>query len=107
MRARDAVKNKPLERRLAWLILSARTFTADDLTDDGAFTLDGGAHVPNAGQNGIGAFIGSAHKRRLIQRTGSSVKSRAPHRKGGMIQIWAPTATGRLWAKSVLAEVSS
>jgi hypothetical protein len=100
------MKNKVLERRLAWLIISQSTFTADDLTEDGQVAIDAG-HAPNAGQNGIGAFIGSAHKRRLIQRTGASVKSRAPHRKGGMIQIWAPTVAGKLWARSVLAEVAS
>jgi hypothetical protein len=100
------VKNKLLERRLAWLILSQSTFTADDLTDDGQVTIDPG-HTANAGQNGIGAFINSAHRRRLIEWTGAVVKSKAPHRKGGAIRMWAGASTGRLWAKGVLAEVSS
>ena len=98
------MKNKILERRLAWLILSQSTFTADDLTDDGQFALDAN-HEPNGGQSGIGAFINSASRRRLIQWTGAVVRSKAPHRKGGAIRMWAPTDAGRLWARGVLDEV--
>jgi len=99
------VKNKTLERRLAYLILTMRTFTADDLTDDGAFALDPD-HDPNAAQNGIGAFINSASRRRLIEFTGAVVKSKAPHRKGGVIRIWTGTTAGRLWARGLLARVA-
>ena len=100
------MSNKVLERRLAWLILSQSTFTADDLTADGQVTIDG-AHTPNAAQNGIGAFINSASRRRLIEWTGAVVKSKAPHRKGGAIRMWSGTSTGRLWAKGVLTEVTT
>ena len=100
------MKNKALERRLAWLLISQATFTADDLTDDGNFALDPD-HGGNGAQSGIGAFINSASRRRLIEFTGAVVKSKAPYRKGGVIRVWAPTTAGRLWAKDVLAEVTT
>ena len=100
------MKNKILERRLAYLILTMKTFTADDLTDDGQFALDPN-HDPNSVQNGIGGFFISASNRRLIEWTGAVVKSKAPHRKGGAIRMWTGTSAGRLWARGVLAKVTS
>lgn len=100
------MKRHHYDRRLAWLIIDRQHFTADDLTLDGDDPLDAG-HAPNAAQNGVGAYIQQASKRRLIEFTGHVVKSRAPHRKGGGIRVWRGTTVGRLWAKSVLAEVVS
>lgn len=93
-----------LDRRLAWLILDRRTFTADDLTEDGAVALDA-SHSPNGAQSGIGSFVQRASRRRLIEWTGAVVRSNAPHRKGGAIRVWSGTTAGRLWARGVLAEV--
>jgi len=100
------VKRHPYDRRLAWLIIDRPHFTADDLTLDGTDPLDPN-HEPNAGQSGIGAYINQAHRRRLIEDTGHVVKSKAPHRKGGKNSVWKGTDTGRLWARSILAEVVS
>ena len=96
--------NKILDRRLAWLILERRPFTADDLTDTGSITLDP-SHAPNGRQNGIGSYINQASRRGLIAFTGAVVRSKAPHRKGGAIRLWESTDTGRLWARGVLNEV--
>lgn len=96
-----------LDRRLAWLILDRRTFTADDLTDGGDFTLDGGGHGVNGRQNGIGAFVQQASRRRLIEWTGAVVRSKSPHRKGGAIRVWSGTTVGRSWARGVLAHVTT
>lgn len=95
---------QPFDRRLAWLILDRPHFTADDLTDDGDVTLDA-EHAPNGAQNGIGAYVNRAARRRLIAWTGAVVRSRAPHRKGGAIRVWTGTDAGRLWARGVLALV--
>ena len=100
------MKRHPYDRRLAWLIIDRQHFTADDLTLDGDDPLDA-AHAPNAGQNGVGSFVQQASRRRLIEWTGAVVKSKAPHRKGGVIRVWRGTDTGRLWARSILAEVVS
>ena len=91
-----------LERRMAHLILSGVRFTADDLTADGAVTLDQ-AHTPNAGQNGIGSLFNQMARRGLIEWTGTVVRSKAPHRKGGAIRVWIGTEAGHLWARSILA----
>lgn len=90
-----------LERRLAELIAAGDPFSADDVTGDGAVTLDAG-HGPNGAQNGIGAMINSAARRRLIVFTGDVTRSRAPHRKGGLQRLWRGTDAGRLWARNVI-----
>jgi hypothetical protein len=94
------------DRRLAWLIISRQHFTADDLTDDGAVTLDA-AHGANGAQSGIGAYVNRASRRGLIAWTGAVVKSKAPHRKGGAIRVWHGTDRGRTWARGVLATVDT
>jgi hypothetical protein len=91
-----------LDARLARLILTGADFTADDLTDSGAVTIDPD-HRPNARQNGIGSYFTAAAKRGLIEWTGRSTKSTAPHRKGGLNRIWQGTDAGRLWAHTILA----
>lgn len=83
--------------RLAELLREARSFTADDLTDEGDLALDP-SHAPNGRQNGIGSFVRSARSRGLIEPTGAVVKSRAPRRKGGVIRVWRPTLAGIEWA---------
>jgi hypothetical protein len=102
----DAVKRHRYDRRLAWLIIDRPHFTADDLTLEGDDPLDAG-HAPNAAQNGVGAYINSASRRRLIEFTGHVVRSRAPHRKGGAIRVWRGTDAGRLWARGVLADITT
>lgn len=89
----------PLERRLASLLLAGRTFTADDVTDNGTV---GFGHAPNAAPNAIGAMFNQASRRGLIDFTGEVVRSNAPHRKGGCIRVWHGTEAGRLWARNVL-----
>lgn len=93
-----------LERRLAWLIITSAHFTADDLTDDGAYALDAD-HGANGAQSGIGAFVNRASRRRLIEWTGAVVRSKAPHRKGGAIRVWCGTTVGKSWARNILADV--
>lgn len=90
-----------LERRMAHLILSGVRFTADDVTADGALALDG-EHLPNARQNAIGSMFNQLARRGIIEFTGTVVRSKAPHRKGGAIRVWLGTETGHLWARSVL-----
>jgi hypothetical protein len=88
-----------IEQALARCILTGSSFTADDVTADGAVTIDG-THEPNARQNGIGSMFNRAAKRGLIEWTGEVVRSRAPHRRGGTIRVWTGTEAGRLWAAS-------
>lgn len=89
-----------------WLSLAAVVargveFTADDVTAEGAITLDTN-HTPNAAQNGIGAMFNQAARRGLIEFTGRVVRSTAPHRKGGSIRVWRPTPDGADWADLIL-----
>ena len=44
-------------------------------------------------------------RRNLIEWTGTVVRSKAPHRKGGAIRVWIGTEAGHLWARSILAVV--
>jgi hypothetical protein len=97
--------NHTLERRAAQLNLRGE-WTADDLTDSGVVTLDP-SHEPNAGQNGIGAFINGLARRGLIVFTGRVIRSTSPARKGGGIRVWAPTEAGVLWARNVLDSQSA
>lgn len=90
-----------MERRFAVLLAAGLRFSADDVTADGAVALDG-AHTPNGRQSGIGSMFRMLHRRGLIEQTGEIVRSRAPHRKGGMIQVWMPTGAGQQWARSRL-----
>lgn len=92
-----------LEQRLAWLVLQPNPFTADDLTDNGQVAIDP-THSPNGRQSGIGSLFRWASSERLIERTGHVIKSKAPKRKGGMIQTWVGTTKGKAWARDVLAE---
>lgn len=87
-----------LEAALARVIRRGVIFTADDITDNGLLTLDGGAHKPNARQNGIGAFFQAMAKEGYIEFTGDVITSKAPKRKGGMIRVWTATEKGRAWA---------
>ena len=79
--------NRELESRLRFLADSGDDFTADDVTGTGAWAVDPG-HNPNGGQSSIGAAINEARRRGWIEPTGATVRSRAPHRKGGRIQVW-------------------
>jgi hypothetical protein len=90
-----------LDSRLAELIVSGRSFTADDVTANGVFTLDP-MHSPNGTQSGIGAMFQRASRERLIEWTGEVVKSRAKHRKGGAIRVWRGTEKGARWAQMIL-----
>ena len=76
-----------LIERLDSLIASGRPFTADDVTDNGRLTVSGD-HAPNQKQNTIGTLFRTAAAADRIGPTGRVVKSRAPHRKGGMIREW-------------------
>jgi hypothetical protein len=64
--------------------------TADDITDCGRIAIDA-AHTPNSKQSGIGSFFRQMNEERFLVSTGRIVKSKAPKRKGGMIQVWAVT----------------
>jgi hypothetical protein len=92
----------PFDRRLARLILAARTFTADDVTNNGTIALDND-HAPMGKQAGIGAVFNQWQRRGLIVPTGEVVRSQAPHRKGGAIRVWHGTEAGVLWARNILA----
>jgi hypothetical protein len=81
------VSYKDIVSRFEALVASGEAFTADDVTDDGALTVRGN-HYPNASQNAIGTLFRQASIDRRIVPTGRVVKSRAPHRKGGMIREW-------------------
>lgn len=86
-----------LEDRLAELILDGNVFTADDVTDEGRVAVDGG-HRPNGRQSSIGAHFQLWRRRGWIEPTGHVIRSKAEHRKGGMIRVWAATPEGRHWA---------
>jgi hypothetical protein len=92
-----------LEVQTARVMAKGVIFTADDITEDGQVTLDGGAHRPNHVQNGIGAFIQSLARRQLIVWTGEVATSASPRRKGGIIKVWRPTTAGMSWARGIMA----
>jgi hypothetical protein len=89
------------DQRAAELIVDCPEWTADDLTDDGAVTPDPD-HAPNSANNGVGSYINGLSRRGLIAFTGQVVRSRAPHRKGGVIRVWTGTSAGRQWARTQL-----
>ena len=92
---------KPLDRRLSELIRAgSRQLTADDITIDGLLAVDN-SHAANGRQSAIGSAFRSWAQQGLIVRTGRVVRSKAPHRKGGMIQVWAVTPEGIAWAERV------
>jgi hypothetical protein len=95
----------PFDRRLARLVLVGRTFTADDVTNNGSIAPDPD-HTPNGKGSAIGAMFNQWQRRGLIAPTGEVVKSTSPHRKGGAIRVWHGTEAGVLWARNVLAQVS-
>lgn len=84
-----------IDDRLNELIRSGRPFTADDITDDGQIAVDS-THKPNGRQSRIGSLIRQAHAHGRIEKTGGFARSRAPHRKGGLILEWRGTTTGLL-----------
>ena len=87
-----------LDRRLGELIRSgSRLVTADDVTIDGAIAIDS-THAANGRQSAIGSAFRGWAEDGLIVRTGRVVRSKAPRRKGGMIQVWAVTDVGVEWA---------
>lgn len=88
-----------MNRRLASLLLTRESFTSDDITKDGSLAADM-LHEPNGRQNAIGATFRAWANNGLIVGTGTTVKSRAKHRKGGRIQVWRPTDRGRDWART-------
>jgi len=80
--------------RLVHLVQQGYTeVTADDVTDYGQIAIDAD-HTPNAKQSGIGSFFRQMNSAGYLTSTGRIVKSQAPKRKGGMIQVWA--VTGKL-----------
>jgi hypothetical protein len=89
------------DERLAELILTGDTFTADDVTYNGRFALDR-SHSPNGKQSGIGSMFQQASREHLIEFTGQVTKSKAKHRKGGAIRIWRGTEKGARWAQMIL-----
>ena len=67
------------------LIEAGEPFTADDLCDmAGQPDRD---HRPNSRNSGIGSLFSEYSKAKRIVPVGVE-KSRAPHRKGGMIRVW-------------------
>jgi hypothetical protein len=93
--------NAGIDVRLAELILDGDPFTADDVTYNGRFALDQ-SHSANGAQSGIGAMFQRASRERLIEFTGDVVKSKAKHRKGGVIRVWRGTEKGVRWAEMML-----
>jgi len=89
-----------LQRRFAQLVWWGEEFSSDDLTSSGAVTLDA-SHEPNSRNNGIGGMFSSASRDGHIVPVGV-VKSKAPHRKGGMIRTWKATPSGVAWAGRTL-----
>lgn len=78
-------------RSRAWAALydlagDGEDFTADDLRD--RVGEPDTEHSANGANNAIGSLFREAAAARLIVRTGRVTKSRQPHRKGGMIQVW-------------------
>lgn len=92
-----------LERQLARLIVAGQyQVTADDITDCGRITIDA-AHSPNGKQSGIGSFFRQKVADGILVSSGlPPVRSKAPKRKGGMIQVWSVTPKGLRWARAVL-----
>lgn len=90
-----------IERRFAELVDTREPFSSDDVTANGSVALDG-SHAPNAGQSGIGSMFQAAAKAKRIEFTGEVVRSKAPHRKGGVIRVWVGTEVGQLWARRLL-----
>ena len=89
-----------LTRRMATLCVDGGVFSADDITERGAVTLDDD-HQPNGRNNGIGSLFRSHASAGHIEPVGTK-RSAAPHRKGGMIRTWQSTPAGQRWASSVL-----
>jgi hypothetical protein len=69
--------------------------TADDVTNCGTVAVDP-SHAPNGKQSGIGSFFRQMNADGVLRPTGRVVKSKAPKRKGGMIQVWEVTNKGRM-----------
>ena len=89
-----------IEERIAFLILGYEAFNSDDLTEDGTWAPDQ-THAPNGRQNAIGAALNNAARRGYIETDGRVVQSCSPHRKGGAIRVWRPTAIGIEWARQM------
>lgn len=88
-----------LDDRLRECILSGKWFSANEVTDNGAITLDPD-HAPNGKQSGIGAYFNTHAGLGHIVTDHVTVLSKAPHRRGGRILRWKGTAKGRRWAAS-------
>ena len=93
-----------LRRRLAEILAYRDVFSANDITADGLFAADHD-HRANSRQNAIGSLFQWAHRAELIEHAGlPTLKSTAPHRKGGRVEQWRSTAAGRGWARRLLEE---
>jgi hypothetical protein len=90
-----------IDFRLFELAVLRDEITADDITSNGTRAVDG-THKANGRQSSIGSHFQKWHKQGLIEPTGRVVKSKAPHRKGGMIQIWRILPETKRLAYSVL-----
>ena len=93
--------NDSVIRRIAKVGLSVNEFSADDITNDGDWALDP-AHGANGRQSAISTTFQGLSKQGNIVWTGEVVKSRSPHRRGGIIRVWRLTTKGRAWAKDLL-----
>jgi hypothetical protein len=82
---------------LAAVVVAGVEFTADDVTHNGARTVDP-THRSNGAQSAIGKVFQEAQRLGWIESTGRVVRSTAPHRKGGGIRVWRPTQAGIDWA---------
>jgi hypothetical protein len=60
--------------------------TSDDFIE--AVGVPDQEHKANARNNAVGSMFREMHARGVIELAGRTVRSRQPHRKGGMIQVW-------------------
>ncbi len=86
------------QRLLDCICDGLKEITADDLTDNGRIAIDP-SHAPNGKQSAIGSFFRQMGEEGILERTGRVVRSAAPKRKGGLIQVWAVTEYGAQWAR--------
>ena len=75
------------------LAASREDFTADDLR--ARVGEPDRRHTANGRNNSIGSIFRQAAAAGMIEQTGRVTKSRAAHRKGGMIQLWRGTPRAR------------
>lgn len=93
-----------VQYRLAEVILTRETFTADDLTVDGRFAIDP-THRPNSRQGVIGKGFSWAATLGLIGSVDTAPRtSRNPRRRRSAQRIWRRTDDGVAWAITFLTD---